>query len=344
MASVQNCEFKLYHPDHPDHLWPDEFQTGSAVVWSLGTSEQHADWNIGVLRIPRSRDKIFMRTKLRSGNMPSADCHVRVLVVANLIPAIRIWDGLENDAPMKQDVRHPGQSRDVKFDSSVSLTHDTTILVPESHVEGKRLSLGYRERHYKVQVPEGSQHEHVKNNTNKLNTSQSRALSTALSLPNGISLIQGPPGTGKTTTVVEIIRSLCDRYDGRLLVCAPTNKAVQEVLERTHACWPTKQMVLVKGAVAEQKSILPKHELSLSRRTSEILSAIFSLMESASSLVEATRSFLRDSPPASAPRTASPSELKHLLQLVLSKACADLQGAHSQLLHVLKDEPCAERI
>ena len=161
VASVQNCEFKLYHPDHPDHLWPDEFQTGSAVVWSLGTSEQHADWNIGVLRIPRSRDKIFMRTKLRSGNMPSADCHVRVLVVANLIPAIRIWDGLENDAPMKQDVRHPGQSRDVKFDSSVSLTHDTTILVPESHVEGKRLSLGYRERHYKVQVPEGSQHEHV---------------------------------------------------------------------------------------------------------------------------------------------------------------------------------------
>lgn len=51
------------------------------------------------------------------------------------------------------------------------------------------------------------------------------------SLANDISVIHGPPGTGKTFTLVELIQQLCDRGQ-RVLVCGPSNMAVDTILER----------------------------------------------------------------------------------------------------------------
>ncbi len=84
-----------------------------------------------------------------------------------------------------------------------------------------------------------------------LNPSQTQAIGRVLSSGSGFSLIQGPPGTGKTRTVVGLINallaqrraltardvrsdaSLSKRTNGRrVLVCAPSNAAVDEIVLR----------------------------------------------------------------------------------------------------------------
>jgi superfamily I DNA and/or RNA helicase len=63
-----------------------------------------------------------------------------------------------------------------------------------------------------------------------LNESQREAVRFTLSA-HDIAIIHGPPGTGKTTTVVELIRQAVRRSE-RVLVCAPSNLAVDNLLER----------------------------------------------------------------------------------------------------------------
>src|SRR5947208_2075916 len=63
-----------------------------------------------------------------------------------------------------------------------------------------------------------------------LNPSQQEAVRFALAAQD-LAIIHGPPGTGKTTTVVELIRQAVRRGD-KVLVCAPSNLAVDNLLER----------------------------------------------------------------------------------------------------------------
>jgi ATP-dependent RNA/DNA helicase IGHMBP2 len=63
-----------------------------------------------------------------------------------------------------------------------------------------------------------------------LNDSQREAVTFALSARD-LAILHGPPGTGKTTTVVELVRQSARRGE-RVLVCAPSNLAVDNVLER----------------------------------------------------------------------------------------------------------------
>lgn len=62
------------------------------------------------------------------------------------------------------------------------------------------------------------------------NASQRSAIEFALSARD-IAIIHGPPGTGKTTTVVEIARQAALRGH-KVLACAPSNTAVDNLLER----------------------------------------------------------------------------------------------------------------
>jgi ATP-dependent RNA/DNA helicase IGHMBP2 len=66
-------------------------------------------------------------------------------------------------------------------------------------------------------------------NTN-LNDSQRKAVRLALSASH-LAVVHGPPGTGKTTTLVELIRQAV-RCGDKVLVCAPSNLAVDNLLER----------------------------------------------------------------------------------------------------------------
>jgi hypothetical protein len=64
-----------------------------------------------------------------------------------------------------------------------------------------------------------------------LNAPQSKAVLGASHPSAGLSLIQGPPGTGKTKTILALVGTLLDRVP-RVLVCAPSNAAVDELVKR----------------------------------------------------------------------------------------------------------------
>lgn len=66
-----------------------------------------------------------------------------------------------------------------------------------------------------------------------LNLSQARAVRHALSVADA-GVIHGPPGTGKTTSLVAAIR-LTLRNESQVLVCAPTNSAVDLLAEKLTA-------------------------------------------------------------------------------------------------------------
>ncbi|KAK4997804.1 hypothetical protein LTR28_013869, partial [Elasticomyces elasticus] len=67
-----------------------------------------------------------------------------------------------------------------------------------------------------------------------LNASQKAALGLALSGSRAVTLVHGPPGTGKTQTLVELVLQLL-RRGLRVLVCGPSNVAVDGVVERLAA-------------------------------------------------------------------------------------------------------------
>jgi hypothetical protein len=63
-----------------------------------------------------------------------------------------------------------------------------------------------------------------------LDRSQREAVELALAAQD-VAIVHGPPGTGKTTALVELIRQAVRRGE-RVLACAPSNLAVDNMLER----------------------------------------------------------------------------------------------------------------
>jgi len=62
-----------------------------------------------------------------------------------------------------------------------------------------------------------------------LNVSQVNAVAYAMQY--SFCMIQGPPGTGKTTTIAALVTRLLQERRGPVLVCAPSNAAVERVTE-----------------------------------------------------------------------------------------------------------------
>jgi ATP-dependent RNA/DNA helicase IGHMBP2 len=89
-----------------------------------------------------------------------------------------------------------------------------------------------------------------------LNESQREAIRFALSAAD-LAIIHGPPGTGKTTSVVEFIRQAVARGE-KVLACAPSNTAVDNLLERLAAVG---QRVVRVGHPARVKEELRAHTL-----------------------------------------------------------------------------------
>ncbi len=77
-----------------------------------------------------------------------------------------------------------------------------------------------------------------------LDPSQYVAVKKFLELEQGLHIIEGPPGTGKTTTVTKLLGAL-QLDDERVLVCAPSNKAVHILAERFIQQHPNVPVILV---------------------------------------------------------------------------------------------------
>jgi ATP-dependent RNA/DNA helicase IGHMBP2 len=98
----------------------------------------------------------------------------------------------------------------------------------------------------------------------KLNKSQMDAVVGALKTKY-ISLIHGPPGTGKTSTVVEVIHQSAMRRQ-RVLVCAPSNVAVDNILERLIATNETRAAGKGKRVVSKVRMVRLGHPARVSKK------------------------------------------------------------------------------
>ncbi|CAL8129215.1 unnamed protein product [Orchesella dallaii] len=97
-----------------------------------------------------------------------------------------------------------------------------------SYIYHKLLGHEMEEQLFRLQLPKNFSGK----NLPELNRSQAFAVKHALQRP--LSLIQGPPGTGKTVTSASIVYHLAKINGGPILVCAPSNTAVDQLTEKIH--------------------------------------------------------------------------------------------------------------
>ena len=90
----------------------------------------------------------------------------------------------------------------------------------------------------------------------QLNASQNDAVH-AIRSARDVAVVHGPPGTGKTTTLVQAIRQLA-KTESTILVCAPSNTAVDLLTERLAAAGLE---VLRVGNISRVEESLVQHTL-----------------------------------------------------------------------------------
>jgi len=114
----------------------------------------------------------------------------------------------------------------------------------------------------------------------ELNHSQMAAVKSVLQKP--LSLIQGPPGTGKTVTSASIVYHLAKMNPGQVLVCAPSNVAVDQLTEKIHATGLKVVRITAKSREALDSGIsfLTLHEQVANAETHTELQKLIQLKES----------------------------------------------------------------
>ncbi|KAF5385735.1 hypothetical protein D9757_005459 [Collybiopsis confluens] len=89
----------------------------------------------------------------------------------------------------------------------------------------------------------------------KVNEPQAKAIASALKT-DGFVLIQGPPGTGKTSTICALISASRARVEKRkILLCAPSNAAIDEIVYRLKEKYQSLKVVRTGAAQAIGSSV-----------------------------------------------------------------------------------------
>jgi ATP-dependent RNA/DNA helicase IGHMBP2 len=173
-----------------------------------------------------------------------------------------------------------------------------------------------------------------------LNASQQDAIRFALSASD-LAIVHGPPGTGKTTAVVELIRQAVRRGQ-KVLACAPSNLAVDNLLERL---LPVGERAVRLGHPARVLPALREHSLDVmvedhddTRQARKLAKKAFALFRRAGKWTRAkpepgARQQLRQEGRA---LLADARQLEaQAVERILNGAailCATLTGLHSQVL------------
>lgn len=124
-----------------------------------------------------------------------------------------------------------------------------------------------------------------------LDASQQAAIRFAMSAED-VAVIHGPPGTGKTTTLVELICQAVARGE-KVLACAPSNTAVDNLLERLLAA---KQRVVRIGHPARVPEKLQPFTLDAQVADHEAMKLVKELQRDAQSLFRQVGRYTRAQP------------------------------------------------
>lgn len=154
-----------------------------------------------------------------------------------------------------------------------------------------------------------------------LNGPQQEAVRFALGAED-VAILHGPPGTGKTTTVVEVIRQLVRRGES-VLVCAPSNLAVDNVLERLLAAG---EKAVRLGHPARVLPELRDHTLDLMVENHPDVRYITKLVKDARALRRQASRYTRARP--------APGE-KRGLRDEARQMLADAQNMEAQLVNLI---------
>lgn len=66
----------------------------------------------------------------------------------------------------------------------------------------------------------------------RLDDSQAQAVQRYLNTERGVMLLEGPPGTGKSHTIAVLVKKLIATSDSRIVVTAPSNKALESIARK----------------------------------------------------------------------------------------------------------------
>lgn len=133
--------------------------------------------------------------------------------------------------------------------------------------------------------------------TAELNESQQAAVRFALSASD-VAVIHGPPGTGKTTTIVELICQAIAR-GLKVLACAPSNTAVDNLLEKLV---DARQKVVRLGHPARVSVRLHDHTLDAQVTRHELMNLVKEMRREAEGLFRQAGKFTRAKPAHGAKR------------------------------------------
>ncbi|KAG5221017.1 Regulator of nonsense transcript [Salix suchowensis] len=208
--------------DYDKRLKESQTQTDVIVRWDLGLNQKRVAW--------------FVLPKLESGEVRLAvGDELRLRYVGELH---KPWEGVGHVVKIPNNISDEiGLElldfvwKSTSFDRMQLAMK--TFAVDEKSVSGyiyhKLLGHEVEPQTLRTQMPKRFSAPGLP----ELNHSQMYAVKSVLQKP--LSLIQGPPGTGKTVTSASIVYHLAKMNPGQVLVCAPSNVAVDQLTEKIHA-------------------------------------------------------------------------------------------------------------
>ncbi|KAF9316594.1 ATP-dependent helicase NAM7 [Podila horticola] len=206
--------------DYDKRLKESQTQDGISVTWDMGLNQKRVAW--------------FAFAKLEELRLAVGDeLRIRYNGELHISDDVGLELRRSDDTPV--DINHNFSIdfvwKSTSFDRMQLAMK--TFAVDESSVSGyiyhRLLGHEIESQILKTQMPK----RFSAPNLPELNHSQVFAVKSVLQKP--LSLIQGPPGTGKTVTSASLVYHLAKMNMGQVLVCAPSNVAVDQLTEKINA-------------------------------------------------------------------------------------------------------------